>query len=97
MAIQMGKPAMKPQGDFEVIDLEALCEQGLFREQVFRSHMSQMDWSHYAGKEVLVKGCGNIPIPTWAYMFVAMQAGQKAKAVWYGEAAKPILVYRREG
>ncbi len=77
----------------EVIDIEQMCEGGIFREKVFREKVSGIDWKQYAGKEVLVKGCGNIPIPTWAYMVVASLVAEKANKVLYGEKAKPISVF----
>lgn len=79
--------------NLEVVDLETLCEGGLFREKVYREKVSQTDWEQFADKEVLIKGCGNIPIPTWAFMSVAAILAGKAKTVYYGEKAKPILVY----
>jgi len=91
MPIQMSKPT--PQNNFELIDIEKMCEGGLFREKDFRERVNQTNWDQYANKEVLVKGCGSIPIPTWAYMLVATQASKKAKKVLYGEASRPILVF----
>ncbi len=79
--------------DLEVIDIETLCEGGLFREKIFREKVEGLDWEQYAGKEVLVKGCGNIPVPTWAYMAVSSIVSGKAKRVFYGEVAKPISVF----
>lgn len=93
MAFQLGKSGMAPQSQFEVIDIEKMCDGGIFREQAFRQAISGIDWGKFAGKDVLVKGCGNIPIPTWAYMLVAAGAAQKARSVSYGEAAKPIPVF----
>lgn len=95
MAFAMAK-GPGPQNQYEVIDLEKMCDGGLFREQIFRQKVQEIDWGKFEGKEVLVKGCGNIPIPTWAYMLAATAAARKAKAVWYGEAAKPIAVYRKD-
>ena len=93
MAFQLGKSGMTPQTNLEVIDLEKMCDGGIFREQAFRQAVQAIDWGKYSGKDVLVKGCGNIPIPTWAYMLAAVSAAQKAKSVSYGEAAKPISVF----
>lgn len=83
----------KPQHPYEVVDLEKMCEGGLFREKIFRDKLSQTDWGAYEGKDVLVKGCGNIPIPTWAYMAVSSRLVGKASKVLYGEAGKPISVF----
>jgi len=94
MPIQMSKPV--PQHHYEVIDIEKFCGEGIFREKSFRDQIKEFNWNQFSEKEVLVKGCGNIPVPTWAYMLVATRASSKAKKVFYGEVAKPILVFPQE-
>lgn len=79
--------------NYEVIDIQNMCEGGLFREKPFREKLSETDWEQYAGKDVLIKGCGAIPVPTWAYMVVTSFVAAKANKVVYGEVAKPISVY----
>ena len=65
---------------------------GMFREDDFRPAMSTIDWSLYKGKNVLVKGCGKFPVPTWAYMVIAARLAAAGAKVLYGEPGQPIEI-----
>jgi hypothetical protein len=52
------------------------------------------DWSQYDGKKVLVKGCGDEPIPSSLYVYVTRQLIASASRVMYGEACSFVPVWR---
>jgi len=91
------KPAPKKSGGhFALIDLRNYISGGMFREAEFRDALRHEDWSRFADKKVLVKGCGKPATPPWAYMLLLSHLGQLPKMVAYGEECAPIVVHRRK-
>lgn len=79
----------------EIFEIERFARDGVLEEESFRRALDQFDWTKYNGREVLIKGCAEILIPTWAYVVVAARLANHAKKVYYGEVQKPIPVYER--
>ncbi len=69
----------------ETIHLNDFLDGGILREKSFRKQVTELDWSQYTEKKVIIKGCADIPIPTWAYLIITAQLSQFAKKIYYGE------------
>tara|TARA_Y100001960_G_C14652669_1_gene816723 strand:+ start:867 stop:1103 length:237 start_codon:yes stop_codon:yes gene_type:complete len=69
----------------EVILLDDFADGGIIREKTFRAHIESYDWKKFANKKVLIKGCANTPIPTWAYMIVTAKLTGYTNKIYYGE------------
>ena len=54
----------------ETIHLDDFLDEGILKEKTFRSKVEQIKWSDYSEKRVLIKGCTDVPIPTWAYLVI---------------------------
>ena len=52
----------------ETIYLNDFLDDGILKEKIFREKVANIDWSKYSDKRVLIKGCSEVPIPTWAYL-----------------------------
>ena len=52
----------------ETIYLNDFLDDGILKEKIFREKVANIDWSQYSDKRVLIKGCSEVPIPTWAYL-----------------------------
>ncbi len=65
----------------------------MFREDDFRKVVDDIDWSSFAGKNVLVRGCGKFITPPWAYMVLAAKMATAGAIVSYGEPGGPIPVF----
>lgn len=76
-------------------DLEAFAENGLLREQSVREAFAQHDWEQYRDKTVHVRGCGNILVPTWAYLMTAAHLSQVARRITFGEEQSPTQIFAR--
>jgi len=48
----------------ETIFLNDFLDGGILKEKVFREKVATINWSQYADKRVLIKGCSEVPIPT---------------------------------
>lgn len=79
----------------EVLDITSFAENGIIGEENFLYKLNSFDWKRYKDKPVLVKGCGSIPVPTWAFMMVAARLSSWASEINYGEIKNPVLVYKK--
>lgn len=80
----------------ETIHLKDYLDDGIIREAAFRERLADTDWSVYDGRRVLIKGCSDVPIPTWAYMMVTSELSQHADTVLYGEACAAVNIFKRK-
>ncbi len=69
----------------------------MFREKDFREAIQAFPWTQFQGKPVLIQGCGNIPIPTWAYLVIMAELTPYAKSISFGELRSPIPVSGKLG
>lgn len=67
----------------------------MFRQEVFEQKIDAFDWSKFGGKKVLVRGCGSMIIPPWAYMLITARLQPYAKSIRYGNEHDHIVVYRK--
>jgi len=65
----------------ETIHLDDFLDEGLLRESSFRDKVDRIDWSKYSNKRVMIKGCTDIPIPTWAYLILTAQLAQYVERI----------------
>ena len=78
------------------LDISQFAEGGIIREESFRRGVENFDWKQFQGKRVLIAGCAQIPIPTWAYMMVTAKLAQFADSINYGEVTAPLTIYTKE-
>ncbi len=76
-------------------DLEEFAEDGILREKTLRAAFEEIDWEKYRDKSVHVRGCGQVTVPTWAYLMTAAYLSQVARKISYGEEQAPIPVFVR--
>ncbi len=65
------------------------------RERIMLAAAGDHDWTQYEGKKVLVKGCGDHPIPSSLYVYVTRRLMATASRVMYGEACSFVPVWRQ--
>lgn len=70
-------------------DLEDL-EQSLFQKA-----LSRIDLGKYKEEKVIIKGCGNYPIPEFAYVEVTRILHSVAASIMYGEPCSTVPLYKR--
>ena len=57
---------------------------------------SYWDWSQYSDKRVLIKGCSEVPIPTWAYLIITAELAQFVKRIYFGELRSAVKIFIKE-
>ncbi|OUW61258.1 MAG: hypothetical protein CBD58_03375 [bacterium TMED198] len=87
------KQPMKPGSRMETIYLNDYCTDGIIKEKDFKEKLFSKNWSKFKGKTVLIKGCADIPIPTWAYMMLSIVLAQHCKKILFGEPCSAITLH----
>ena len=80
----------------ETIYLNDFLDDGILREKIFREKVSNIDWSQYSDKRVLIKGCSEVPIPTWAYLIITAELAQFVKRIYFGELRAAVKIFIKE-
>ena len=70
-------------------NLEAL-EQALFQEAIAGIHAEE-----YRDAKVVVKGCGEKPVPTFAYVAIMQKLLPVTSSVMYGEPCSTVPLYKK--
>lgn len=73
------------QGDFYQLDLA-------FYQKV----ITQLDFSIYQDKPVIIKGCAKKPIPEEAYVMATQKMMNYARSIMFGEACSSVPIYKRK-
>ena len=65
-------------------------------EQVlFQEALSRINPDDYRDAKVVVKGCGNIPVPTFAYVEIMNILLPVVSSIMYGEPCSTVPLYKR--
>ena len=70
-------------------NLDAL-EQSLFEEAI-----AAINAEEYRDAKVVVKGCGTIPVPTFAYVAIMQKLLPVASSIMYGEPCSTVPLYKK--
>ncbi len=70
-------------------DLGAL-EQALFQEAI-----AGLDAEEYRDAKVVVKGCGDKPVPTFAYVAIMQKLLPVTSSIMYGEPCSTVPLYKK--
>lgn len=58
--------------------------------------LSQVDYSIYQDKPVILKGCAKKPVPEAAYILAVQQLQNVAKSIMFGEACSAVPLFKRK-
>ena len=59
-------------------------------------NISQIKGEEYTDKRVVVKGCGDVPIPEAAYVEITNKLRPFVKSIMYGEPCSTVPIYKRK-
>ena len=66
-----------------------------YLRQHFRSAIDGFDVEAYAGKRLVIKGCGDRNVPASAYLDVTRRLQPVAKSIMFGEPCSTVPVYKQ--
>lgn len=71
-------------------DEEAYAHHYLYQQ------LEKMDWSDFTDKRIVIKGCGDRPVPPGAYLEMTRRLVPVAKSVMYGEPCSTVPIYKKK-
>ena len=77
----------------ETIHLDDFLHEGVIREKVFREKVAEIDWTQYRGKRVLLRGCANVPVPTWAFLIITAHLAEYVDRIYFGELRSAVKIF----
>ena len=77
----------------ETIHLDDFLHEGVIKEKVFREKIAQIDWIQYQGKRVLLRGCADVPVPTWAFLIITAHLAEYVDRIYFGELRSAVKIF----
>jgi hypothetical protein len=62
---------------------------------LYHDAIQLLDVQQYADQRIIIKGCGNLPVPESAYLMITAKLQPIAKSIMYGEACSTVPVYKQ--
>lgn len=62
---------------------------------LFEEIIDKLDVSSYKDARIVVKGCGNKPVPVSAYVAITEKVKPLAKSIMYGEPCSTVPLYKQ--
>ena len=78
------------------IMIDDFLDDGIIREKSFREIVSKIDYSIYENKKVIIKGCADVQVPTWAYLILVSRIAQIADKIYYGEPRNAVKIFDKK-
>ncbi len=63
---------------------------------LFKSVLDNIDLDQFKDAKVVVKGCGNLPVPASAYVEITRLLTPVATSIMYGEPCSTVPLYKRK-
>jgi hypothetical protein len=65
-------------------------------QHLFLKNLSAIDITPFTDQRIIIKGCGDIPIDSYAYTEIARLLRPVAKSIMYGEACSNIPIFKKK-
>ena len=81
--------AMQPFAKRIIFGTPEVLESVLYNEK-----LAQLDTTELTGKRIVIKGCGDLPVPVFAYVELTNRLRPVVKSIMYGEPCSTVPVYK---
>lgn len=61
----------------------------------YRDVLSQLDYSQYMDKRIVIKGCSQKPVPSYAYSYITAKLKPFAQSIMFGEPCSTVPIFKR--
>ena len=68
----------------------------LLETVLFVKEIARMDPEQYRDQRLVIKGCGDIPVPVSAYVELTKKLTPVAKSLMFGEPCSTVPIYKRK-
>ena len=65
-------------------------------ETLLLQNISAINIDEYKNKRIVIKGCGDLPIPESAYLHITSVLLPHVKSIMYGEPCSTVPVYKKK-
>ncbi len=79
----------------KTIILDDFLNDGILIEKKFRIKIDDINWDKYKHENVLIKGCSQATIPTWAYLIITAKLVEHVKNIYYGDIKSAVKIYKK--
>jgi hypothetical protein len=66
-----------------------------FRDRFICKQIAAMDVAQYRDQRLVIKGCGDVPVPVSAYVELNKKLTPVAKSLMFGEPCSTVPIYKR--
>jgi hypothetical protein len=63
---------------------------------LFQSQLDKLDLEKYRDQRIVIKGCGDIEVPTSAFVQITAKMTGVVKSIMYGEPCSTVPIYKRK-
>ncbi len=63
-------------------------------QALYQQALSKIDLETYRNAKVVVKGCGNLPVPTFAYVEISGLLTPVVQSIMYGEPCSTVPIFK---
>lgn len=77
-------------------DTVTFCSLEELEDRLFYNAISMLNMEDYRDKRIVIKGCGDAPVPTGAFIYLTARLSDVAKSVMYGEPCSTVPVFKRK-
>lgn len=63
---------------------------------LFQKALASVNIEDYRDKKIVIKGCGHLPVPTFAYVEITRLFLPVASSIMYGEPCSTVPVYKKK-
>jgi hypothetical protein len=74
----------------------AMGDEKELQKQIFLRNLSVIKPEEFNDKRIVIKGCGETPIPDYVYMEITRILRPVAKSIMYGEPCSTVPVYKKK-
>jgi Protein of unknown function (DUF2480) len=67
-----------------------------WKQRELLAAIRNVDEKEYNGKRIVIKGCGDEPIPAEAYLEITKKIQPVAKSIMYGEPCSTVPIYKQK-
>jgi hypothetical protein len=67
----------------------------MLENEIFRDAISSLPLNEFRNAQIIIKGCGEVPVPDFAYAEITRILRPVAASIMYGEPCSTVPIYKK--
>lgn len=67
-----------------------------YLKHALHQRLAELDYEPYEGQRLVIKGCGDEPVPPSAYLEITRRLQPIAQSIMYGEPCSTVPIYKKK-